>query len=78
MFFYRKANVKTHIVVDEPNENICKVVGNQLQQVDLLVMGFIVYCWRLMHKVGIYIDNLFTLQKVLELVVTMCFFYNLN
>ena len=30
IFFYRKANVKTHVVVDEPNENICKVVGNQL------------------------------------------------
>ena len=30
IFFYRNANVKTHVVVDEPNENICKVVGNQL------------------------------------------------
>ena len=28
MFFYRKANVRTHVVVDEANENICKVVGN--------------------------------------------------
>ena len=50
-----------YMVVDEPNENIYKVIGNQLWQVDLLVMGFIVYCWRVMHKVVIHIGELFTL-----------------